>query len=180
MSQYHNAPEVLKWSRALHKRMELATRNSTNRAARHVRDAIRDEIPPPKGAGAFPGYKARGTLKRAVVTVGPKKSRDGWQADVVINRNSRAAVYARIHEVGGVIYARRAPWLIFRKPPVMTRSGIPGNKAFVFRGRDGREYVATKAVRIRRKRYFATGWRKGLRTLPQRFWRDWTREIRVR
>lgn len=155
----HNAPEVLRSSKALHKRVVFAHRKAANRAGRYVRDAIRDEIPPPSGAGNFPGYAATGTLRAAVAYTEPKPlAGGGWTVDVVMKDNG-SRKYQRIHELGGVIRARNKPYLVFK-----------------IKGR----WVRVKQVRIRRKRYFATGWRNGVRGLPQEMAREFEREIRIR
>ena len=179
----HNAKEVLQSSKATHKAVSFATRKAANRAGRYARDTIRDNIPGRSGGpvGNFPGYAARGTLRAAIITKGPmQRPRAGdWQVQVLVNRNSKASVYARIHEVGGIIRVKRAKYLIFPQPPASAKRSrkIAGNRAFTFQ-RGGRTFVAAKAVRIKRKRYFVNGWKTALRTLPKRIERDLRREIK--
>jgi CxxC motif-containing protein (DUF1111 family) len=79
----------------------------------------------------------------------------------MIDNGSRK--YQRIHELGGVIRA---------KPD--NRAG--GYLVFKIKGR----WVKVRQVRIRRKRYFATGWRNGVRGLPQQMASEFEREIRIR
>lgn len=176
----HNAPQVVKRSKALHKAVVFASRKVAVQGGRHIRDTIKEEIPPPKGSGKFPGYKAKGTLKKAPVVLGPyQRPRKGdWQVQVAMRPNA-SQVYQRIHEVGGVIRPQRAQWLVFPKPPdwAPRSAPIPGNKAFVFQ-RGGQWYVAAKAVRIKRKRYFATGWRRGVKSLPRKMHRALVREMK--
>lgn len=174
MRATHNADVVIKSGKALHRRFVDGSRKSLNRAGRIMRDAVKDEIPPPKGSGKFPGYKARGTLKNAPVVKGPTKlsnSPGDWQVEIVMRPNNSKA-YQRIHEVGGIIRARNAKMLVFPKPPdwAPRSTPIPGNKAYVFRSkRDGKLYVAAKMVRIKRKQYFSTGVKNGYRKIARDF-----------
>jgi hypothetical protein len=134
----HNTPQVTEAYRRLEKKFAFATRKAASRAGRVIRDAIREQIPPPRGAGNFPGYAATGTLRRAIVDTEPvnRPRASDWQVSVLVNEQSRARVYAHIHNVGGVIRARRAPYLKFK---------IDGH------------WVQVKQVRIKRKNYMAQG-----------------------
>lgn len=134
----HNTPQVIGAYRKLEKKFAFATRKAASRGGRVLRDSIREFIPPPRGAGAFPGYAAKGTLRRAVVDTEPvnRPTAKDWQVSVVVNESSPARVYAHIHNSGGVIRARNAPYLKFKI---------------------GNQWIQVKQVRIRRKNYMAQG-----------------------
>ncbi len=138
MSVTHNTPQVIGAYRKLEKKFAFATRKAASRGGRVLRDAIREQIPPPRGAGNFPGYAAKGALRRAIVDTEPvnRPTARDWQVSVVINESSSARVYAHIHNVGGVIRARNAPYLKFKI---------------------GNQWIQVKQVRIRRKSYMAQG-----------------------
>lgn len=115
-----------------------ATRESGREAGRILKKHIRAQIPPPKGAGKFPGYAATGKLQDAIVAQEPqRRARGGWQVRVGVQHTRRAAVYARIHNVGGVILPVKGKYLVFRNE-------------------DGK-LIFAKRVRIKRKLYFSTG-----------------------
>ena len=138
MSVTHNTPQVTEAYRRLEKKFAFATRKAASRAGREMRDAIREQIPPPKGAGKFPGYAATGTLRRAIVDTEPvnRPRANDWQVSVLVNESSPARVYAHIHNVGGVIRAKNAPYLKFKI---------------------GNQWIQVKQVRIKRKNYMAQG-----------------------
>lgn len=138
MSVTHNTPQVIGAYRKLEKKFAFATRKAASRGGRVLRDAIREQIPPPRGAGNFPGYAAKGALRRAIVDTEPvnRPTAKDWQVSVLVNQSSPARVYARIHNVGGVIRARNAPYLKFKI---------------------GNQWIQVKQVRIRRKSYMAQG-----------------------
>ena len=135
----HNTPQVIGAYRKLEKKFAFATRKAASRGGRVLRDAIREQIPPPRGAGNFPGYAAKGTLRRAIVDTEPQNRprANDWQVSVVVNESSPARVYAHIHNVGGVIVPRKA-------------------KILRFIGQDGKVVFAHR-VRIKRKNYMAQG-----------------------
>ena len=134
----HNTPQVTQAYRKLEKKFAFATRKAASRGGRVLRDAIREQIPPPRGAGNFPGYAAKGTLRRAIVDTEPQNRprANDWQVSVVVNESSPARVYAHIHNVGGVIKAKNAPYLKFKI---------------------GNQWIQVKSVRIKRKSYMAQG-----------------------
>ena len=138
MSVTHNTPQVTQAYRKLEKKFAFATRKAASRGGRVLRDAIREQIPPPRGAGSFPGYAAKGTLRRAIVDTEPvnRPRANDWQVSVLVNESSPARVYAHIHNVGGVIRAKNAPYLKFKI---------------------GNQWIQVKSVRIRRKNYMAQG-----------------------
>ena len=138
MSVTHNTPQVIGAYRKLEKKFAFATRKAASRGGRVLRDAIREQIPPPRGAGNFPGYAATGTLRRAIVDTEPQNRprANDWQVSVLVNESSPARVYAHIHNVGGVIRAKNAPYLKFKI---------------------GNQWIQVKSVRIRRKSYMAQG-----------------------
>lgn len=129
----HNANEVMRTSRKLHSDLTAASMQSCKAAAREVQLAIRDKLPGHHSpAGKFEGYAATGALRRAVSVTAPRKTRDGWQAEVFMMPD-RTQKYQSIHEYGGIIRARRAPYLVFQ---------VKG------------QWVRVKQVRIRQKRYW--------------------------
>lgn len=138
MSVTHNTPQVIGAYRKLEKKFVFATRKAASRGGRVLRDSIREFVPPPKGAGNFPGYAAKGALRRAIVDTEPinRPTARDWQVSVLVNENSPARVYAHIHNVGGVIRARNAPYLKFKI---------------------GNQWIQVKQVRIKRKSYMAQG-----------------------
>ena len=183
-----NARQFIKNSKALDKTVEFATRKATEGAARRIQNDIRDNIPPPRGAGRFPGYAASGTLRAAVTYTKPKQNRglggrfsSGWYTRVYMRKNASKR-YQRIHELGGVIRPKSSKWLIFPKPPSWAPRSrpIPGNKAYTFIGRSGQVMVAAKAVRIKRKRYFSEGVKSAQRRLPNEVKIAFIRERRSR
>ena len=129
----HNANEVLRSSRKLHSDLVSANSRVTKAAAREVQLAIRDKLPGYRtGAGKFEGYAATGALRRAVSTTAPRKTRNGYEAEVFLAPGPHM-VYAAIHEYGGIIRARRAPYLVFK---------VKG------------QWVSVKQVRIRQKKFW--------------------------
>ena len=129
----HNANEVLRSSRKLHSDLTAASMLSCKAAAREVQLAIRNNLPQHHtGAGKFEGYAATGALRRAVSVTAPRKTREGWHAEVFMMPD-KTKPYQSIHEYGGIIRARRAPYLVFK---------VKG------------QWVRTKQVRIRQKRYW--------------------------
>jgi len=129
----HNANEVLRSSRKLHSDLTAASMQSCKAAAREVQLAIRDNLPQyHTAAGKFEGYAATGALRRAVSVTAPRKTRDGYHAEVYMMPD-KTQVYQSIHEYGGIIRARRKPYLVFQ-----------------VRG----QWVRVKQVRIRQKRYW--------------------------
>jgi uncharacterized protein YlbG (UPF0298 family) len=129
----HNANEVLRSSRKLHSDLTAASLQSCKMAAREVQLAIRDNLPQHHtGAGKFEGYAATGALRRAVSVTAPRKTRQGFEAEVYMMPD-KTKPYQSIHEYGGIIRARRKPYLVFK---------VKG------------QWVRTKQVRIRQKRYW--------------------------
>ena len=138
MSVTHNTPQVTEAYRKLEKKFAFATRKAASRGGRVLRDSIREFIPPPAGAGSFPGYAAKGNLRRAIVDTEPvnRPTAREWQVPVLGNESSPARVYAHSHNVGGVIRAKNAPYLKFKI---------------------GNQWIQVKQVRIKRKNYMAQG-----------------------
>ena len=129
----HNANEVLRSSRKLHSDLTAANALVAKAAAREVQMAIRDNLPGYRtSAGKFEGYAATGALRRAVSVTAPRKTSQGYEAEVFM-KPDRTSVYASIHEYGGVIRARTKPYLVFR---------VKG------------QWVRVKQVRIRQKRFW--------------------------
>lgn len=129
----HNANEVLRSGRKLHSDLTAASLQSCKTAAREVQLAIRDNLPQHHtAAGKFEGYAATGALRRAVSVTAPRKTRQGYEAEVYMMPD-RTKVYQSIHEYGGIIRARKAPYLVFK-----------------VKGR----WVRVKQVRIRQKKYW--------------------------
>lgn len=190
MTVTHNTAQVLRSSKALHKRFEMATKAASEEAAKHIQKRIQAQIPPPQGNGKFPGYAATGTLRNDIIIVGPKQNRDfrgrfasGWSTEVKVNPSGRSAKYAHIHEVGGIIRPRSKPFMVFALPPnafSYPTSVNVNRKTYAWKGKDGLTWIKTTAVVIRRKRYFATGWKDGARTAPAVMSGAVLREVRVR
>jgi len=152
----HNASEVIKSANASRTATRTAMYVANRRTADMGVEYVRQYIPPPAGAGVFPGYAARGALQKAVQARGPMPISGGVKSEIFMAQD-RTRVYQRIHEYGGIIRARAGGWLRFRKPPVASMSArIPGNQAFEKGG-----YIFARAVRIRPKRYWSSGWRHG-------------------
>lgn len=114
-------------------RYAIRTRALARKMAAAARDNIRANISRP----TFPGYAITGALAKKVVASEPTKSGSGWVATVRVQLTGKQAKYAAIHETGGTITAKRAPYLVFNIPGVGWRR--------------------VKSVRITRKRYFAKG-----------------------
>lgn len=160
---YRAKPADLKTPR---KAMRLATRAAARDAARTARDAIRKQVPNGSGpVGKWPGYAATGKLQAAVVAqepvqLGSRSHNAGdWEVRVGIQRTRKAAVYARIHELGGTIRPVRAKAL-----------------RFVLHG----QVIFTQRVRIRRKRWFLTGWRLAQKEIRATWQDTFRREMRIR
>jgi hypothetical protein len=129
----HNANEVLRSSRKLHSDLTAASMLACKAAAREVQLAIRNNLPGyHTAAGKFEGYAATGALRRAVSVTAPRKTRQGYEAEVYMMPD-RTKPYQSIHEYGGIIRPKRAPYLVFK---------VKG------------QWVRTKQVRIRQKRYW--------------------------
>jgi hypothetical protein len=109
------------------------TRATARKLGAATRDNIRANIAKP----VFPGYAISGALAKKVVASEPTKSGNGWIVRVHVRLTGRQARYAEIHETGGTIKAKKAPYLVFFIPGVGWRR--------------------VKQVKIRRKRYFARG-----------------------
>lgn len=124
-------------------RYVLRTRNLARTVAAAGRDNVRANIARTPG-GVFPGYALSGALARKVVASAPKKSNRGWIATIRVLQTGKQRLYAQIHETGGTIRARRAPYLVFKIPGVGWRK--------------------IKQVRITAKRYFSRGIEKTRRT----------------
>lgn len=152
--------------RAPRKAMRLATRAAARQAGRTAREAIRKQVPNGAGpVGKWPGYAAKGRLQAAIVAQEPvqigSRSRDGgsWEVRVGVQRTRKAAVYARIHEQGGTIRPVRAKVL-----------------RFVLHG----QVIFAKRVRIRRKRWFLTGWRQAQEDIRATWKVAFRREMGIR
>lgn len=114
-------------------RYKLRSRNLAKKTALAARDNVRSFISKP----TFPGYAMTGALARKVVASEPTQTQNGWQATVRIQLTGRQKLYAMIHEFGGRIKAKNAPYLVIKIPGVGWRK--------------------VKQVTIRAKRYFAKG-----------------------
>jgi hypothetical protein len=160
----HNANEVLKSSKASKQQVVAAMRIANRKTADAGVLYVREQMPPGVNRGLFPGYAAKGALQRAVQANGPMPIVGGVKSEIYM-ANDATRKYQRIHEFGGIIYARNGGWLRFPEPPAgAPRSAkIAGNRAFKKGG-----YVFAKAVRIRPKRYWQRGWNYG----KQRFQKD--------
>lgn len=114
----------------------VRTRALARALAAETRDNIRFNVQPRAIGGVFEGYAMTSTLWRKVVASEPIKQGKGWVATVRVLLTGRVKRYALIHEVGGKIRAKNAPYLIFK---------IKG------------QWVQVKEVTIRAKHYFQKG-----------------------
>lgn len=129
----NNANEVMRASRRLHNDITARTGDAAKAAAREYQLAVRNNLPGYRtGAGKFEGYAATGALRRAVSVTAPRRTRDGYHAEVFMAPD-RTQKYQAIHEYGGIIRARRRPYLVFN-----------------VKGR----WVRVKQVQLRQKRYW--------------------------
>lgn len=141
--------------------MEAGTRRAAREMGRITREEIRRQVPPPQ-VGLWPGTQATGALKDAIVAQEPTSLRkgQGWRVAVGIQRTRKAAVYARIHDVGGVIKPRKQGGVL----------------RFVING----EVIFARRVRIRRKRWFSRGWAAAMERLRAEMPGILRREVRLR
>lgn len=128
-----NIAQVRKSVASTRTNYSLRTRALARKLAGASRDNIRANISSP----TFPGYAITGALARKVVASEPIKTGNGWQAVVRVLLTGKTAKYALIHEIGGTIKAKSAPFLTFFIPGVGWRK--------------------VKQVKIRAKHYFARG-----------------------
>jgi phage gpG-like protein len=131
----HNANEVLQSSKQLHRQVQAVTLKAVNDGTKELQTGIRANIPEKRGqsAGAFEGYAASGALWRDVTRTEARRSGTTTIGDVYM-MPGRSIKYKNIHEYGGIIRARRKPYLVFQ---------VKG------------QWVRVKQVRIRAKRYFS-------------------------
>lgn len=131
----HNANEVLRSSRQLHRQLQAVTVQAVDKSADELQAAIRANIPHTRGqsAGRFPGYAATGALWSDVQRTKARRVGLVTVADVYM-RPGASRVYQRVHEHGGVIRAKNKPYLVFKI---------------------GGRWVRVKQVRIRKKEYFS-------------------------
>ena len=80
-----------------------------------------------------------GELRKTVVASASKKVGNGWQVRVRMALTGVTKAYALIHETGGIIRVKNAPYLVFQ---------IKG------------QWFKRKWVRIRKKAYFENGIKK--------------------
>ena len=141
----HNASEVLRSSRQLHRTMQGVTVQAVDAAADELRAAVRAGIPRSPGGrvGNFPGYAATGALWNDVARTRARRAGKIVSADVYM-RPGRSRVYQRIHNDGGTIRAKNPT----------------GYLTFKVRG----QWVRVRQVRIRAKHYFDGPRVKGART----------------
>ncbi len=135
----HNANEVLRSSRQLHRNLQGLTVQAVDAGADEMQKAIRAGIPKSSGGavGNFPGYAAKGALWNDVSRTRARRAGAIVSADLYM-APGKSRVYQKIHEYGGVIRAK------------------PGNRAggyLVFR--IGGRWIKTRSVRIKRKEYFS-------------------------
>ena len=152
-----NASEVLRSSKATREQVKEASRIANRRTADQGVKYTRAEIPPPQGAGKFPGYAARGPLRSAVQASGPVEIPGGVKSEIFMAPNS-SEVYQRIHEFGGVIRAKNPSGLLTFKI--------------------GGQWVRVPLVRIRPKHYWRDGWANGVKKFGGDFNRFLTQELK--
>jgi hypothetical protein len=126
---------------------DATMRGAVREVGNFARDAIRRSLPPGDD-GRFPGYAAKGNLKRAIVA-GPVKGTPG-NPSVTVGLASEAGVLthikAYVHEFGMVIHARRYKYMTFK---------ING------------KWVKATQVTVRGKHFFADGWQETARIFPE-------------
>lgn len=152
----HNIQKVRKSVQDTQGRYVLNTRALARQAGREMRDNIRANVTPRAIGGVFEGYAMTSTLWKRVVSSKPQKKGGGWIVRVRVWMTGKVRKYARIHETGGIIRAKSAPYLTFK---------IRGH------------WVRVKEVRIRRKQYFAKGVQKTRQqmTIPRLAKKIWSR-----
>ena len=107
-------------------------------AAEIAVNEIQSQIPPPRGAGVFPGWKAEGKLKSAVRRTGATPYGSfGWSVTVYMMPNGETDIYDHVHENGMVIRAKTAKYMVF-----VDEGGVVKRR---------------KVVYIRPKQYFFSG-----------------------
>jgi len=132
-----------------------------------ARDNVRANIRAVGSGGAFPGYAISGGLAKKVVASEPVKTNRGWEAKVRVLLTGRQARYAAIHETGGSIPI---------KNPAQIRAMFASLRAHGQLGNGSSRPTGQplRAIRIKRKQYFARGIDKTrrewtLRTLEESF-----------
>jgi len=110
----HNAGEVISGAQKTKMRLDRGTRRLHNKISITARDNIRANI----GQPPFPGYATKGGLAKKTVRSKMKKVGPHFIGRVYVQLTGKQARYALIHEYGGVIRAKRAPYLIFHIPGV--------------------------------------------------------------
>ena len=83
------------------------------KTAQAGQEFVRRFIPPPKETAGSQATPQTGTLRDAVSWRGPTPIPGGVKSEIYMAQNA-SAVYQRIHEQGGVIRARNAPFLVFK------------------------------------------------------------------
>jgi len=108
-----------------------------------ARDNVRANVMPRSAGGVFPGYAMTGALRNKVTASQPKRlGEKGWEVIVRVQLTGKTKLYALIHENGGIIRAKNAPFLVFQ---------IMG------------QWFRKKVVRITRKQYFRKGIEKTIK-----------------
>lgn len=130
------------WKQAfsrIHSGIEQQAAIAVVEASLAARDAIQRRIPPGASGGLFPGYAAKGNLKRAIVASALRREGETYVSTVGLSRSAPKieAIKAHIHEFGAVIVPRRAPYLRFQ---------VKG------------KWVTTALVQIRAKHFMRDGW----------------------
>jgi phage gpG-like protein len=106
-------------------KLEAATRDTAvisgmTDGAVHMQDWIKSEK-----LTNGPLFVGKGTLRESIVASPVEKSGDTYQGKIGV-ANTKAKVYAHVHEYGMTIHAKNAPYLMFK---VQT-----GNRIFTTRG----------------------------------------------
>ncbi len=133
----HNIQRVRQSVKDDQGRYNLRTRAMARKMGAEGRDLIRKNIKSRGAGGVFSGYAITGALAKGIVSSEPTKQGNGWVSRIRFRGNQKTRRYAEIHERGGVIRAKKAPYLVFYIPNVGWRRA--------------------KQVRIKAKRYFAKG-----------------------
>lgn len=117
----------------------VRTRDLSRKQGRATKKNIKRNIAPRSNGGVFPGYAMTGALRKTVVASASRKAGNGWQVRVRMSLAGKTKAYALIHETGGIIRVKNAPYLVFQ---------VKG------------QWFKKKSVRIRKKAYFEKGIKK--------------------
>lgn len=160
----HNGPQFTARFVRLKNSIRPITEKLVASTAVTVRDAWREEIPPPKqgawaAASSYPDIaEGTGKLKTAIVASKPQSTQGGFSAKVYIV-GARNNMVARVHENGMVIRAKTPRGMVF----VDARTG---------------QVIVAQVVRIRAKHHFELGVTEGFNRAKDKLQSDFDAELR--